>query len=396
MRPLRVVLLTLEPPLPFGNAVGRWYYVLLKGLVERGHHVTAFAACKTQADAEEAMRLFPAPAFSLRCYPPERRGALRSKMNTLLRPQSNLFSPSLHRDIDRELAAGFDILHMEAHWSGWLGLAHRDAAVVNVHYLFQIDLAGQQPASAIEKVQQVRAFQAEKFLIRKYPVVCTVSGRLSERVKELNPAAEVFTLPFGMDLSQYVFIPARIPGNQVVTMIGSYNWMPSFSAAQRLLERLWPAVRARVPGAQLRLVGRRAMAAFGKYAAEPGISIFEDVPDTVPFFRDADVLVYAPGQGSGVKVKVLEAFALGLPVVTTSEGVEGTAARDGVHAGVADDDAGLIARTVALLENPDAGQKQSYAGRALMEADFTPGVALDALERVYQATIEKRERRRAG
>ena len=156
MRPLRVVLLTLEPPLPFGNAVGRWYYVLLKGLAERGHQVAAFAACKAQADADEAMRLFPEPVFSLRCYPPEHRRALQSKVNTLLRPQSNLFSPSLRRDLDRELAAGFDILHMEAHWSGWLGLAHRDRAVMNVHYLFQIDLAGQQAASAIEKVQQVR------------------------------------------------------------------------------------------------------------------------------------------------------------------------------------------------------------------------------------------------
>ena len=179
-------------------------------------------------------------------------------------------------------------------------------------------------------------------------------------------------------------------------MIGSYNWMPSFSAAKRLLERLWPAVRARVPGAQLRLVGREAKAMFGKYAAEPGISIFEDVPDTVPFFRDADVLLYAPGQGSGIKVKVLESFALGLPVVTTSEGVEGTTARDGVHAGVADDDAGLIARTVALLENPGTGQQQSYAGRALMEANFTPDVALDTLERIYQISLEKRQRRRAG
>ena len=393
MRPIRIVLLTLEPPLPFGNAVGRWYYVLLKGLAERGHQVAAFAACKAQADADEAMRLFPEPVFSLRCYPPEHRRALQSKVNTLLRPQSNLFSPSLRRDLDRELASGFDILHMEAHWSGWLGLAHRDRAVMNVHYLFQIDLAGHQAASAVEKVQQIRAFQAEKFLLRKYPLMCTVSERLSKRVKELNPVADVFTLPFGMDLGQYSFIPARIPGKQVVTLIGSYNWMPSISAAKRLLERLWPSIRERVPGAQLRLVGRQAMAMFGRHAREPGISIFEDVPDTVPFFHDADVLLYAPGQGSGVKVKVLEAFALGLPVVTTSEGVEGTTARDGVHAGVADDDAGLIARTVALLENPAAGQKQSYAGRALMEADFTPAVALDALERVYQISLEKRARR---
>ena len=138
------------------------------------------------------------------------------------------------------------------------------------------------------------------------------------------------------------------------------------------------------------------MAAFGKYADEPGISIFEDVPDTAPYFRDADVLLYAPGQGSGVKVKVLEAFSLGLPVVTTSEGVEGTDARDGVHAGVSDDDAGLIDRTVALLLNPAACQRQSHAGRLLMESSFIPDLALAAVERVYRTMAEHRRARKAG
>lgn len=396
MKPLRIVLLTVEPPLPFGNAVGRWYYVLLKGLVERGHRVSAFSTCNTQAEADQAMALFPAPDYSLRCYPPAGLGTLRSKVNTLWRPHSNLFSAALRQDFERELARGFDLLHLESHWSGWLGMAHRDAALLNLHYLFQIDLAGQRPDSSLDRARQMRSFQAETFLIRKYPLVCTVTGRLSQRVRELNPSAEVHTLPFGMDLSQYPFAPARNPGNRVVTLIGSYNWMPTFTAGQRLLERLWPVVQARVPDAQLRLVGRRAMAAFGKYADEPGISIFEDVPDTAPYFRDADVLLYAPGQGSGVKVKVLEAFSLGLPVVTTSEGVEGTDARDGVHAGVSDDDAGLIDRTVALLLNPAAGQRQSHAGRLLMETSFTPEVALAAVERVYRTVAEHRRTRKAG
>ena len=69
MTPRRVVVAMIEPPLPFGNAAGRWFYVLLKGLVERGHRVTAFAACGKPTEIDEARALVPAPAYDLRCYP---------------------------------------------------------------------------------------------------------------------------------------------------------------------------------------------------------------------------------------------------------------------------------------------------------------------------------------
>src|ERR1700759_488474 len=61
----RVVLVMIEPPVPFGNAAARWYYVLLRGLVERGHRVTAFAACSKPKEVEEARALFPGPDYAL-------------------------------------------------------------------------------------------------------------------------------------------------------------------------------------------------------------------------------------------------------------------------------------------------------------------------------------------
>ena len=75
MRPLRVVLVMVEPPLPFGTAAARWYYVLLRGLVQRGHRVTAFAVCSNPADVERAASIFPAPIIRHRS--PGRRSVPR-------------------------------------------------------------------------------------------------------------------------------------------------------------------------------------------------------------------------------------------------------------------------------------------------------------------------------
>jgi glycosyltransferase involved in cell wall biosynthesis len=88
-----------------------------------------------------------------------------------------------------------------------------------------------------------------------------------------------------------------------------------------------------------------------------------------------------------MKVKVMEAFALGTPVVTTAEGVEGIPAQDGVHAGICEDDPGLIERTVELLNNPSRQQAQCIKARQLLESYCSPRVTLEQIEQVYEAIV---------
>ncbi len=387
----RVVLVMVEPPLPFGNAAARWYYVLLRGLVHRGHQVTALAACSKPEQIAAAQELFPAGRFDLRCHPVTPRSNWRSKIETLQRPHSYLFSSRMRRDLDAVLARGFDVLHLEQLWSGWLGLDHRDQAMVNVHYSFGIDLAEQPSASPAERARRIRTQQAERRLLREYLFLSTVSPRLSAEVRRVSPRSKVFTLPFGLDPSLYPF-PAEAPRTSAPTvgLIGSFNWAPSRSAGLRLLTRLWPAIYRQVPEARLQVVGRAARSAFGAYQFLPGVQIHEDVPDTRPYFQATDVFVYAPHSGSGVKVKILEAFALGAAVVTNTDGVEGIPALDGVHAGLGESDDELIHRTVALLKGRSQRERQRRAARLLVEQHCSPEATLPAVEGIYDWIAENR------
>jgi hypothetical protein len=95
MRSLRVLLVLIEPPLPFGHAAGRWFYVLLKGLVQRGHRVTAFAVCGKPGEMAAARDLFPSPEYDLRLYPhpaPTASGP-RAAVGRLLRKARTLRKP---------------------------------------------------------------------------------------------------------------------------------------------------------------------------------------------------------------------------------------------------------------------------------------------------------------
>jgi glycosyltransferase involved in cell wall biosynthesis len=384
MTPRRVVIVMLEAPLPFGNAAARWFYVLLKGLVARGHRVTAFASCSKPAEIEQARQLFPAPDYDLRLYPFPVRGGWRSKAETLLRPYSYMFSDELKRELEAELARGYDVLHLEQLWCGWVALGHRAKAVVNVHHLVWIDLEHVRPAGWKEWFTRRLMFRAERTLVRAFTHFRGCSPRLVPEVVKVNPTARVTTVPVGIEPDQYPYIPdARRTADPVVSVIGNMNWYPTRSAAERLLTRLWPEVKRRVPAARLQLVGWGARTALREYLHLPDVSVEEDVPDTRPHFERTGVMVYAPGRGSGMKIKILEAFGYGVPVVTTSEGVEGMPAVDGVHAGVCEDDAGLIARTVSLLLDPAAQNRQRAAARALLEAHCGPGPTLDGIEAIY-------------
>ena len=388
----RILLVMIEPPLPFGNAAGRWYHVLYRGLVERGHHVTAFATYGKADDADLARSLFPPGDFDLRLYPENVRPGLRSKWNALRRPYSYLFSPALQADFDRELAKGFDVLHLEHIWSARLALKHRAKALPHVHYLFGIDQAEVTGGSLVDRVRRALTLRAERRLLKTFPRISTLTPRLSDAVSTINPSAEVTTIPLGMDATLYPFQadPTESERPPTVGLIGSFGWRPTHSAGVRLLTRLWPEIRRRVPQARLRLVGRKARAALGDLAQGDGIDVFEDVPETESHFRAIDVMLYAPARGSGMKVKVLEAFALGTAVVTTSEGVEGLPAIDGVHCGVAEDDPGLIDRPVALLQNVEKRRACRVAARTLLETHCGPKSTLDAVEAVHERVASGR------
>ena len=387
-RSLRVVIVMVEPPCPFGNAAARGYYVLLKGLVARGHRVTAFATSSVPDHALDALRRFPPPDYDLRIYPvPPPSTRPIDRLRSVVRPHSYLFSPEMRRELDLELARGFDVLHLEQTWSGWVGLEHRARALLNVLYLFAIDRGDDPSRSLVERGRGGNVLRAERSLIRRFPHVATLSDRLTDRVREIHPRADVSTIPLGIDPSLYPFDPSPADRPPTVALIGSFGWQPTLEAGRRLLTRLWPEIRRRVPEARLSMVGRRARVELGPLADAPGVEVFEDVPDTAPYFRGGDVLLYPTPRGSGMKVKVMEACAYGTPVVTTPDGVEGLPATDGVEAGIAEDDAGLVDRTVELLGDPGLRVRRRVAARELLEQHCGPGATVDRFEAVYARIV---------
>jgi glycosyltransferase involved in cell wall biosynthesis len=181
-------------------------------------------------------------------------------------------------------------------------------------------------------------------------------------------------------LSLYDELPAV--ADPVVGVIGTMIWYPSLSAAQRVITRLWPRIRAAVPEAQLVVAGRASELCLGSLFPVEGALLLGEVDHPVDFFQRPRVLLYPPPRGSGVKIKVIEAMAYGVPVVSNREGLEAVDCLDCVLRGESDDD--LVAAVVGLLRDDEKRDHVRTAARDYVEQQFGPDVAVDRLLSAYR------------
>jgi len=207
-------------------------------------------------------------------------------------------------------------------------------------------------------------------------VVLTESDR--SRVAELAGSTPVVRIPLGHDLPELSLDPRGTEPLSVVC-IGSFVHPPNVDCALRLAYDIFPAVRKRVPGAMLRLVGSSAPSSVLALAGN-GISVHADVPDVRPYLDAAAVFASPLRLGGGMRVKILEALTAGKAVVASPIALAGLTVRDGREVLVAESDEDFAGAIADLLDDPD--RRAALAQRARRWAE--ENVSLDASVRSYE------------
>lgn len=388
---MRVVVVTPALPRPFGETAARGLDALLGALLARDVEVACLVVTEESAASVRSTRERFAgrrggERMALSVFAPRRCPVVARRLASLRRPFSEtLHAEGLQAALARESAAGYDVLHLEQLWSGWVGLEH-PPALLNVYQLEVIDWQGRRGLGLGERKALLQMRRATRHILEGARHVRVVSRRLQAEVRARNPAVDCACVPFALDASQY---PVQRPATEpVVGLLGSMHWLPSRAAAERLITRIWPRVRRAVPRARLLVGGWNARRYLARHAG-PGVELIEDLAHPAEFFARAAVLAYPCVRGTGVKVKVLEALAYGVPVVTTAEGVEGLGCRDGVDCRLGEDDATLAARVVELLGDAAQCRRLREAGRALVESAHAPARVAEGMLELY-ARVRRR------
>jgi len=193
-------------------------------------------------------------------------------------------------------------------------------------------------------------------------------------------------IPNGVDSEEF-FPEETVPQPNSLVFTASFTYPPNAEAMVFFCRDVLPRIRAAVPGTCLSIVGQRPGPEVEALGRLPGVEVTGRVPDVRPYLACAAVVVVPLRVGSGTRLKILEAMAMGRPIVSTSLGAEGLDIRPGHDLEIADDAASFAAATVALLRDPDRCVRLGTHARRTVIQRYSWSVVAERLDLLYR-TLE--------
>jgi len=193
--------------------------------------------------------------------------------------------------------------------------------------------------------------------------VCCVSGNDSIVMRELFGCPRTRVVPNGVDPAYFapMDLPVR-PSSMAFT--GSMDWRPNQDGISWFTEKILPRIRREVKDASLDVVGRNPPPAMAAHWASPGnVNVTGSVPDVRPYVAQAALYVVPLRVGGGSRLKILEALAMGRPVLSTTIGAEGLDLEDGEHLCLRDGPESFADQAVRMLREPSRYAEMAERGR---------------------------------
>jgi polysaccharide biosynthesis protein PslH len=292
-----------------------------------------------------------------------------------------------------------DVLHVDQlnmmrfvppHWQGSVILDEHNAVWQVVERLHK---GAGNPLSRRLLGREVRLIrQIEGEACRRAQIVLAVSEQDRQALYEVaGEAASIEVVPITVDAERFSPIwEARDPQPDRLFTIGTMFWPPNSEGVAWWLREGYQHLRALCPAVTYDIVGARPPQALKTLAEQcAGVNLHGYVADAVPFWTKTTVLAVPLLSGGGVRVKILEAMAMGLPVVSTTVGCEGLEVQDGTHLLVADTAKDFARACATLLQDKELARKLAQNARQLILKRYDAKIALKPLDTFYAHLSER-------
>jgi len=240
--------------------------------------------------------------------------------------------------------------------------------------------------------EYLRMLRYELSLLPKFDVVQVCTRENREYLESFLPSLRGRIqegLRAGIDASPYEYPgPPREP--YTLLFLGNFRHLPNVTAMQWFCRESLPRIVERYPQTRVIVAGADPPPRHLFQDATGAIELPGYIPDVRPLLQQHAVFICPVQSGSGVRVKLLEAFASGIPVVSTYVGAEGLARRDGEICFLADDPAAFADRVIELFANPARGEELARAARAEVMAHWDMRAITQKLIASYREVLRKK------
>ncbi len=389
---MRILFLSLWFPFPPDNGSKMRIYNLLRALAQR-HAVTLLSFVgqgePIQPDGLkgicEAVRTVP-----WRPYQPTRWKALLGLFSPRPRFLVDTDSPAMRRLLQEELARqDYDvIIGSQIGAAAYVGQVRGRAKVFE-----EVEVGGYpsrlQASQGLRRLRHALTWAKHRRYLRRLIArfdACTVVSEVEKRwLVEIgiNPD-HIALVPNGVDLGWYSEVEP-IPQPDTLIFNGALTYFANYQAMAYFLEQIYPLIRAGHPQVRLAITGRTEGVALAGLRADESVTFTGYVPDIRPLVAGSSVCIVPLLEGGGTRLKILEAMALGTPVVATSKGAEGLGATPGEHILIADDPAEFARHTLALLRDAQWRARLAAQARAFVQARYD----WEPIGRQFTALVEQ-------
>ena len=288
----------------------------------------------------------------------------------------------------------FDIVHIESiYMSPYIPVVrkHSKAKIVmrmhNIEHQIWERLSDNERNPFRKFIYSTNARQlrrVEETILNQVDGYMTISEPDFTYFKTLAPAVPGTVIPFGINMDDYEVEDDYIPSDEPTLFhIGSMNWSPNVEGIEWFLDEVWPTIHEKHPTLTFTLAGRSIPESISQ-RHDANVNVVGAVPSANEFMLEHDLMVVPLLSGSGIRVKIVEAMALGKVVITTSVGAEGLAVENGKHLFIANTPEEFLAVIDKCIVTPDICTIIGENARDLISVKHDCGIITQKMVDFYQ------------
>jgi len=394
---LNILFLTPKVPYPPTDGGRIAVFEPLRHLSLRGHHITLLSlgsrGHQDLAPLRQYCRLEVVEHNTANRFLP----ALLNLLSPIPYTISKYNSEAMARRMRRLLASEhFDLVHIEhLHMGHYLPIAKEfNIPVLLRQHNVESMLVERfwQKAQGIEwlyawtQLVKLRHFEAKA--CEQADVSLTITDVDAERLRQLNARIKTAVVPAGVDTDYYRPIPDLEESNAIV-FVGSMDWRPNVDAVMWFCDDILPRIERQVPGVKFYIVGKNPLRAVQRLADRGNVVVTGFVEDVREYFARGTVFVVPLRIGSGMRLKILQAMAMGRPVVSTSMGAEGIRATNGQAILLADEADTFAEHIVRLMTSSKFRVHIGDNARKVASDLYSWSRIVNLLETIYTQTMQR-------